>query len=236
MKLFYFYTDDEEYTKLKSLFENNLKDQSVTPFGFEYKKLNKRINRGGGYLGWDNRYKTILKGFEHTELNEYFLCSDIDIRFYKNINLEISDLINKHPHVQLWFQKEFYNHGINIGFMVIKNTPEVKQFFDKTNQLISRSIFTDKDNKVKIKHPRRKAEGYTGAGQDWVNDTIYYKSIPVKTLEGWYSNHFKIFWNRLPTSFWHPIFKNTSKENIVYHHATCEHNINRKIKQLKYES
>lgn len=214
MKLYYFYTLDSETILLKNLFESNIPDDfDKKPQIYNDVNFCKK-NHGGGYLGWLCKYNTIMKAFEETEENEYFIFSDIDVIFYKSFLDNIKNIINDNQ--DILFQMENIKHDVNIGFMIIKNSNESKNFWEKASNLVESNKYIDDDNCYKIKHKRG-----CGSGQFLINDLLYSQNHGIK-------------WSRLPVSFWsRSIGMESLNENIYLHHANCTNTIEKKIDQIE---
>lgn len=250
MRLFYFASKDQHLIQMLSFFRQNIADQNFELHEKIYPPICTDTNRGGGYAGWCNRYKTITDAFSICSPGEYFITSDIDIRYYQKIESDILGIIRGKPSVDLWFQKEGLEIGVNIGFMVIKNSPKIKHFFNVVNDIISANTIVDEQTQqIKINHPRRRYENNIGAGQDHLNDILYNNNKPEYNYIN-YCMGFDFSWSRLPNRYWHPglIERENDpclaiKENgidryypekIFIHHATCTGNQTEKMKQLKY--
>lgn len=213
MKLYYFFTNETDTIKLKNLFEVSvptgieLRPQLINDISFCKK------DHGGGYLGWINKYQTIMKGFEETLENEYFIFSDIDIVFYKSFLSDISNITKNQE--DILFQMETTSHDVNIGFMIIKNTEKSKLFWRTAFDIIEKIKYEDKNRCQKIKHRRG-----DGSGQFVINDMIYGENPIIK-------------WSRLPPSFWsRSIGLQHLNKDIYVHHANCTYSIEQKINQI----
>lgn len=211
MKIFYFYDSCEDSIKLKTQFENNL-PYDLEPFPYVVENNFCQKTHGGGYYGWLCKYNTVLNGFQNTNKDEYFLFSDIDIKFYKSINSIILD--------QEWyFQQETANGtDINIGFMIIKNCSNSINFWKTSNNLIEQYKYLSSNECYKIKHKKG-----NGSGQFIINDLL--------------SDYNHLNWGRLPLEFWSKSigFDFLSKD-IILHHANAVHGCKKKFDQLEYIS
>jgi hypothetical protein len=213
MKIFYFFTNEKDMLDLKNIFEQSI------PQGFKlepqpvYNTSFCKKNRGGGYLGWVNKYNTIMKGFSETKINEYFIFSDIDVIFYTSFLENIDNIIKNQE--DILFQMETINHDVNIGFMIIKNTEKSKAFWNKIYNIVEKNKYIDKNGCEKIKHKRG-----DGSGQFIVNDIIYSKDPGIK-------------WSRLPSSFWsRSIGLKKLNKDIYLHHANCANSTEEKLNQI----
>jgi hypothetical protein len=235
MKLFYFSTSDDKYIKLLEYFRKNIESQNLDKREFIYRDYSNGLFRGGGYQGWKNRYQTICKALNELKNDEYFIASDTDIRFYKDLDKEISNLISKYPTVDFFLQKESLSVGINIGFMIIKKTTNIQNFFNTANSIISSNTFNDKNGVTRIRHENRAHENHLGAGQDWIETILYKDSTKDEhNWHIWHNNTYDILWMRLPNNYWHIPLEDISSEDIILHHATGVGDIYGKLKQLKY--
>lgn len=149
MKLYYMY--DESFSDLKDSFLLSLKDdfqlnpiKIPTPI-FEdncepYKKF------GGGFETWKYKISNIIRIIDECDENELFIFSDIDIVFYQSTK----NIINKLSiNTDILFLREFFEDvrpdiqigNINIGFMAIRSTSEVRRFFcDVYETMISTNV------------------------------------------------------------------------------------------------
>lgn len=208
MKIFYFYDESDSSLKLKDQFEHSL-PKDLEPHHTIIENNFCQKYHGGGYYGWLSKYNTILKGFRNTISDEYFIFSDIDIKFYKSIDISI----NK----DIYFQNETpINNDVNIGFMIIKNCDSNISFWHTISEIVEQNKFIDSNGCVKINHRR----GY-GSGQFIVNDLL--KDCDLN-------------YEKLPYSFWsNSIGLDNLSKDIVLHHA----NVNtqkKKLDQLQYIS
>lgn len=214
MKIFYFFTTDEpEISSLKTLFKKSVPtDFILRPNPIHNQKFCK-TDHGGGYLGWINKFNTIMNGFKETDKNEYFIFSDIDIIYYRSFLPDLNLIIRNQE--DILFQRELVKNGINIGFMIIKNTQESINFFHKTFNIIEKLKYVDSKGCEQIKHKRG-----NGAGQFVINDILNKTPKVIK-------------WSKLPTSFWsRSIGLDYLNENIYIHHANCAGTVEEKINQF----
>jgi len=210
MKLFYFFDNEKDIIKLKDVFESSIPDDLIPhPISFSSSLCQK--HHGGGYEGWLRKYETIMMGFSNTAHNEYFVFSDIDIKFYKNFKIDLQK--------DIYFQTEIPNKNIaNIGFMVIKNCEQTLNFWQQVYNKIEELKYTDDHGCYKIKHKKG-----NGAGQFVVNDLL--------------ENNKYLDWDLLPLNFWSKsIGFDYLDKNIILHHANSCYGIHKKIDQLNYIS
>ena len=212
MKIFYFYDDTEDTLKLKHQFETNLPSDLVScPNLIENNFCQK--SHGGGYYGWLCKYQTVLEGFKQTKTNEYFIFSDIDIRFYSTPTDKIS--LDK----DWYFQQETYSgKDINIGFMIIKNCDNSKNFWNEAKKIIEQNKYLSTNGCYKIQHQRG-----NGSGQFIINDLLY--------------KYTDLSWDKLSLRFWSgSIGLEFLSKDIILHHANAVHGMRKKINQLDYIS
>lgn len=213
MKLYYFFTNDTDTVALKDIFEQSIPSDIEPRPNLINEHIFCKKDHGGGYLGWINKYNTIMKGFAETEQNEYFIFSDIDIKFYKSLLSDIHNITKNQE--DILFQMETTAHDVNIGFMIIRNTEKSKQFWKNIFDIIENIKYVDHNGCEKIRHRRG-----DGSGQFVVNDVLY-SSNPI------------IKWSRLPTSFWsRSIGLQHLNKNIFIHHANCTYSVEQKINQI----
>lgn len=213
MKIFYFYTNDSDIISLKKRFEESVpSDFELCPQAATENSFCKK-DRGGGYLGWINKYNTILKGFEQTSPNEYFIFSDIDVIFYKSFINNLDKIIKNEE--DILFQKEYIDHEVNIGFMIIKNNDKSKLFWQKANKTIEDLVYLDSNGCQKIRHRRG-----DGSGQFVINDILYRDNPNIR-------------WSTLPSSFWSKTIGNRYLNKDIYiHHANWTFSTDQKFNQM----
>jgi hypothetical protein len=210
MKLFYFFDNEKDIVKLKDIFESSIPDDLIPhPSSFQSTLCQK--HHGGGYEGWLRKYSTIMIGFDKTARDEYFIFSDIDVRFYKTIKIDLQK--------DMYFQTEVPNKNIaNIGFMIIKNCEQTLNFWKQVYDKIEELKYIDDHGCYKIKHSKG-----NGAGQFVVNDLLH--------------NNEQLNWDLLPLHFWSKsIGFDYLDKNIILHHANACYGIQKKIDQLIYIS
>lgn len=213
MKLYYFYTTDSDTLVLKDLFESKVpSDFDKHPQICENVTFCKK-DCGGGYLGWINKYNTIMKGFEETAENEYFIFSDIDVVFYKSFLSDLDKILSNKE--DILFQMETPSHDVNIGFMLIKNCDNSKQFWQKAYETIETLKYENNEGCMKIKHRRG-----DGSGQFVINDMLY-------------SKKYNLSWSRLPPIFWSRSIGMDHLKDIYIHHANCTYSLSQKLNQIE---
>lgn len=210
MKIFYFYDESETTKKLKDQFEASL-PKDIEPYPRMVENNFCQKYHGGGYYGWICKYESILSGLENTKENEYFIFSDIDIKFYSTI----IDKINLK--YDIYFQRETpSNDDINIGFMIIKNCESVYNFWNYISLRIEELKFMNNNSCYRIYHKR----GY-GSGQFVVNDILKFYS--------------DLSWDKLCYKFWsQSIGYDYLSTDIIIHHANATNNTKKKLDQLEY--
>jgi len=149
MKLHYMY--DESFSDLKDIFLSSLKDdfqlnpiKIPTPIFEDGCKPYKKF--GGGFETWKYKISNIIRIIDECDENELFIFSDVDIVFYQSTK----NIINKLSiDADILFLREFFEDvrpdiqigNINIGFMAIRSTPEVRRFFfDVYETMISTNV------------------------------------------------------------------------------------------------
>lgn len=212
MKLFYFYNSSDNILKLKDQFEKSIPGD-LQPYPIIVDNHFCQEYHGGAYYGWHCKYKTILTGFHNTKQDEYFIFSDIDIKFYSTI----TDKIDYHK--DIYFQQETPTHSdINIGFMIIKNCKRNIDFWNYANKIIEECKYISSNNCYKIAHKKG-----SGSGQFIINDLL--------------KDTFNLYWDRLPLNFWSKsIGIEYLSKNIIIHHANALYGAKQKLEHLQYIS
>jgi hypothetical protein len=134
MKVYTFFTDSHKIfidTFVKSFpFESDF-DLEIKYFPQECPSAKYRTD------GWKKTMKRkieyILHSLKETPMNEYFIHSDIDIQFFKNIKSDIVSIIETSGK-DILFQNDFV--ALCMGFFICKKNTKTINFFNKVlNQL-----------------------------------------------------------------------------------------------------
>lgn len=133
MKIFYF--SDNSFLDMKDHFEKSFKD----PFDKQFKFLeNINVDRnkpGSGIDIWKYKTEMIIDAIKQN-LNDIIIISDIDIVFYKPV---IPVILESMINLDICFQKERKNSGINIGFISIYCNETTLQFWNKVYEILCNS-------------------------------------------------------------------------------------------------
>jgi hypothetical protein len=138
-----FYTSTNHFLRLKNIFISSFKDDIETiHIPAEYPPTQ---DIGGGIHGFMARYNLLNIAFSDVAKDDYFIMSDVDIYFYKSILPSIRQAIQSK--YDICFQKEFINTQFNIGFVLIKNTKNVQNFWTNVYNIIiySKSKLLEQD-------------------------------------------------------------------------------------------
>lgn len=77
-----------------------------------------------------NKLRLVIESIDEN-IGATILWSDVDILFIHDPLPSINTLIDEHPHVDIWFQKELAttDNEANVGFILMRCTPTVKELF-----------------------------------------------------------------------------------------------------------
>lgn len=144
---------------------------------------------GGGMPTYLYKAAKIKKALEEVEEGEVFLFTDVDIQFFKPIRSIVEDCMSSE--LDMLFQKEFEDIGVNIGFMAMRSTPACHAFWNHVLGEITRTQCLD---------------------QRVVNNSLY---------SGNAAREFGLQWDRWPSSVWcsSMAFSGPVPASIVVHHA-----------------
>lgn len=219
MKIFYAYNED--FSDMLNSFLNSMKDQWDT-MGFKIEDFKLKGQVAGGREADLMRKNLLDYAFSNTKPDEIFVMSDIDILFYKpcvpivenefskmqNILLD-SGLVEKEK--DIIFQRERVNHGVNMGFMAMKNNERVRDFWNRVYKIsLSKKLWD----------------------QPIVNDLLYENLIEKCATHSRYKNVNKEIWDVFPRSIWNWSIGYADPE-ICLHHANCA--VSKKEKNGQFE-
>lgn len=231
MKIFYTYTNN--FKELLNNFLQSIRDTDLEyfPVNFDYiydieeqKKIQRIVQPGGGSQGCKARKNLIDYALMNTQNNEYFIVSDIDIIFYQPIIPYIEALTNSSNCSDIFFQKEtdillenYQTTDVNIGFMIMKNIPSVKSFWDSIYQnVFNNNLWEQPATNEFIKN------NYITSVESFIPKNDILPSISILSTDFFCMSH---------------IGCNLSDEsllprNIILHHATCVLTIEEKLNQF----
>lgn len=133
MNIYYFC--DQTFLKMKENFVETMKDEFIHNFIFLEKIHLDKNAPGSGVFIWTYKTEMIIKAIkEHLLDNEIIVISDVDIQFFKPVIPTINEYMQN---VDMSFQKEWENSGVNIGFMAIRCNKDTLKFWETVyNDLI----------------------------------------------------------------------------------------------------
>lgn len=82
----------------------------------------------------------IRKALAEVKEEEIFLFSDVDVQYFEPIHEMMRECV---ADVDIVFQKEFEDIGVNIGFMAMRNSAACRGFWDHVHMEIQRSQALD---------------------------------------------------------------------------------------------
>lgn len=144
---------------------------------------------GGGLPTYLYKSSKINKALEEVAEGEVFLFVDVDIQFLKPVRHIVDECMASG--VDLLFQKEFEDIGVNIGFMAMRNTEACRAFWKYVHGEIVRTQCLD---------------------QRVVNNSLY---------SGHAAKEFGLRHDRWPSCIWASsmAFSGPLPENPLIHHA-----------------
>jgi hypothetical protein len=197
MKIYYYY--DEKFKSLKNNFEKSLKDNfekhpiQTNNFDVKSEKFC-REEIGGGRDSWLMRFDVILKGIRES-MGEIILLSDVDIIFFRPATEAILTCMN---HSDLVFQRESFDHGLNVGFIAIKCNKETENFWQTARDICYQKKSWD---------------------QQVVNDLIYKENYKIKWSrfpQQFYNGSQSKVLSKNGQPFW-DLQGKTPSDSILYH-------------------
>lgn len=129
MNIYYFWNNEQ--LKLKNIFENSLQSHSylnLKPMCLETKVSTSNFGTTDFRKIITEKVFKILQDIFPENTDNMFIVSDIDIQVFKCFEHILKQIID----VDIVFQKEQRNWGVNTGFMLIKNTPLTYELFKET--------------------------------------------------------------------------------------------------------
>lgn len=210
MRLYFYSTP--RFQKIRNQFVSSLKEEDewqIKELKLDDFSASEKI-MGGGIDSSFVKVGLILQGFEETKPDEVFVFSDIDIVFYSKCKQIILHEIQGKDIV---FQRETKHHGVNSGFIAIRNNFSSKKFWEDINSRIKR-----RDLKVLDGGSKELEEA---VDQCLANILLYDNYHP------------EISWGRFPSCFWN-WSQGDLKPDIVLHHANWAVSLEQKINQFEY--
>ena len=129
MNIYYFWNNQQ--LELKNIFEDSMKSHSY--LNLKHMCLETKVSTSNfGTTDFRNiiteKVFKILQDIFPENTDNMFIVSDIDIQVFKSFEHILKQCID----VDIVFQKEQRNWGVNTGFMLIKNTPLTYELFKET--------------------------------------------------------------------------------------------------------
>lgn len=148
MKIFYF--SDETFLDMKTNFELSFQEEFDKQFKFIQNLNIDRKKPGSGVDIWKFKTEMIIDAIKQNT-NEIIIISDIDILFYKPV---IPIVLENMSNMDICFQKEKPNSGINIGFISILCNETTLQFWNDVYEILCNSNRWDQEivNDLIYKH------------------------------------------------------------------------------------
>ena len=209
MNIYYFWNEEQKI--LKHIFEKSLESHSylnlkpielttkISTSNFGTKDFRKIITE---------KIDKILQYVFPENINNPFIISDIDIQVFQSFE----HILKQYNNVDIVFQKENRNGGINTGFMLIKNTPITLNLFKDTLSIL-------------MSAPKDKFVNEQGI----IQELLYHEN---------YKNMKRYLFPNEIWAFSNSPMPNI--KTIILHHANCtspsenESSLEKKIKQLNY--
>jgi len=129
MNIYYFWNNEQ--LQLKNIFENSLQSHSylnLKPMCLETKVSTSNFRTTDFRKIITEKVFKILQDIFPENTDNMFIVSDIDIQVFKSFE----HILKQYIDVDIVFQKEQRNWGVNTGFMLIKNTPLTFELFKET--------------------------------------------------------------------------------------------------------
>jgi len=143
---------------------------------------------GGGLPTYLYKAQAIVRALESCAEGEVFVFCDVDIQFFRPVLPAVMEAVKG---MDLVFQREFEDIGVNIGFVAVRANKRTQQFWE----LVYAEIVKNK-----------------GLDQRIVNNMLL-SEVASKELG--------ITWARFPLSFWASSqgWSGNFPENVLLHHA-----------------
>lgn len=207
MKIFYAY--NEHFRDMLEMFLNSMKDRWEL-MEFKIEDFKEKGRMAGGQEADEMRKGLLDYAFSKTDSDEIFVMSDIDIIFYKPCVPVVNEEFEKTQNVtveksikskskDIIFQRESMNHGVNMGFMAMKNNQKVKDFWGEVYDISLGKKLWD---------------------QPIVNQLVYTNLLKRTPESSSYKDNNKVIWDVFPRKVWNWSIGYADSE-ICLHHANC---------------
>mmetsp|Transcript_69041 Transcript_69041/g.128969 ORF Transcript_69041/g.128969 Transcript_69041/m.128969 type:complete len:354 (-) Transcript_69041:16-1077(-) len=127
---------DEGFKKLRDQFVASIEDDELELCEAYTPDLQANSRAAGGKSVYLFKLNHLMEVIGAAGSGEYVVYSDVDVQFLDKV---LPDLVETMQNTDMCFQREFDDIGVNIGFMAIRRSSAVMNFWQEVYEIVSRT-------------------------------------------------------------------------------------------------